>query len=59
MTADTPTPRLTRTHADWLAILKRNDIRPTRSMGQNFLVEPSVVEHIAEVAEIGAGDRVV
>ncbi|MGB3304956.1 MAG: 16S rRNA (adenine(1518)-N(6)/adenine(1519)-N(6))-dimethyltransferase RsmA [Thermomicrobiales bacterium] len=48
-----------RTRADWLKVLRANNIRPTRSMGQNFLVEPEVVEHIAAVSGVETGDLVV
>ncbi len=48
----------TRSRKDWNAILRDRGIRPTRAMGQNFLVEPSVVERIADVARIGEGDVV-
>jgi len=48
-----------RTRADWLKILRANNIRPTRSMGQNFLVEPEVVEQIAAVSGVEPGDLVV
>lgn len=43
----------------WKKILHARNIRPTRSMGQNFLVEPEVVEAIADVAGIEPGDLVV
>lgn len=49
----------TRTRQDWLEILRDTQIKPSRSMGQNFLVEPSVVVDIAENAGIGEGDLVV
>ncbi|HWV24986.1 MAG TPA: 16S rRNA (adenine(1518)-N(6)/adenine(1519)-N(6))-dimethyltransferase RsmA [Thermomicrobiales bacterium] len=50
------TEHLQRTAADWQRILRKHDIRPTRSMGQNFLIEPAIVAHIADVAEVGEGD---
>ena len=40
-------------------LLDRYDIRPKRSLGQNFVVEPNTVRRIAELAEVGPGDRVV
>lgn len=48
-----------RTRKEWHAILRDRGIRPTQSMGQNFLVEPSIVRRIADVASIGDGDLVV
>lgn len=53
------TSSLQRTASDWKRILKQNNIRPARSMGQNFLVEPDIVRAIADAAEVGTGDRVV
>lgn len=53
------TSSLQRTASDWKRILKQNNIRPARSMGQNFLVDPDIVRAIADAAEVGTGDRVV
>lgn len=47
-----------RTRKDWQAVLRDRGIRPTRSMGQNFLVEPTVVQRIADVAGTRDGDLV-
>jgi 16S rRNA (adenine1518-N6/adenine1519-N6)-dimethyltransferase len=46
------------TRQDWQAILRERGIRPTRAMGQNFLVERSVVQRIADVADISEDDLV-
>ena len=48
-----------RTRQDWIDVLRSHGIRPARSMGQNFLVEPTVVEAIAGTAAIHDGDLVV
>jgi len=40
-------------------LLDRHGIRPKRSLGQNFVVEPNTVRRIAELAGVGPGDRVV
>lgn len=48
----------TRQRREWQAILRERGIRPTRAMGQNFLVEPSIVRRIAEVSEVGEADLV-
>lgn len=48
-----------RTRKDWQAILRDRGIRPARSMGQNFLVEPSVVRRIADTANVEDGDLVI
>ncbi len=53
------TSNLQRTSDQWRALLKNNRIRPTKSMGQNFLIETEVVEEIVQIAGIGAGDLVI
>ena len=40
-------------------MLRSRNIQPTRSMGQNFLVEPDVVRQIVDVAAVQDGDKVV
>jgi 16S rRNA (adenine1518-N6/adenine1519-N6)-dimethyltransferase len=40
-------------------LLRANDLRPSRALGQNFVVDPNTVRRIARLAEIGPGDRVV
>ncbi len=40
-------------------LMHRHGIRPKRSLGQNFVVEPNTVRRIAELAGVGPGDRVV
>lgn len=52
------TIHLQRSASDWRRILRKHNIRPTRSMGQNFLVDPSVVVRIADVAGVGDDDLV-
>ncbi|MGI6334032.1 MAG: 16S rRNA (adenine(1518)-N(6)/adenine(1519)-N(6))-dimethyltransferase RsmA [Saccharofermentanales bacterium] len=42
-----------------LDLLRKYDIRPTRSLGQNFLVDESVVVDIGKLAELGSDDLVV
>src|SRR5439155_9056043 len=41
------------------ALPARHDIRPKRSLGQHFLIEPSLARRIVELAEVRPGDRVV
>lgn len=48
-----------RSRDQWRAILRSRGIRPARSLGQNFLVEPAVVARIADTALIRPGDRIV
>lgn len=48
-----------RTREEWSAVLRARGIQPTRSMGQNFLVDPDIVHEIARRSGAAAGDRVV
>lgn len=40
-------------------MLAQSGIRPSRSRGQNFVVDANTVRRIARLAEVGPGDRVV
>ena len=40
-------------------LLARHEVRPRKSLGQNFLIDPNIVDRIVRTAEVGAGDRVV
>ena len=53
------TSKLQRSSDEWKALLRQNRIKPTKSMGQNFLTETGVVEEIVELAEITADDLVI
>lgn len=53
------TQNLQRTSEQWEALLKKHRIKPTKSMGQNFLTETAVVSEIVEFAEIGPNDLVI
>jgi 16S rRNA (adenine1518-N6/adenine1519-N6)-dimethyltransferase len=44
--------------ADVHALLARHDIRPSRALGQNFLVDANTARRIVRLAEVGPGDRV-
>lgn len=50
---------LQRTSDEWTAILRQNRIRPTRSMGQNFLTSTDVVGEIVRIAGVHPGDLVI
>ncbi len=52
-------PTRQRTREQWHSILRSRGIQPTRSMGQNFLVEPSIVARIVDVAGVKEGEHVV
>ena len=40
-------------------LLERHGLRPSRALGQNFVVDANTVRRIARLAEVGPGDRVV
>ena len=40
-------------------LLDEHGLRPSRALGQNFVVDPNTVRRIARLAEVGPGDRVV
>jgi 16S rRNA (adenine1518-N6/adenine1519-N6)-dimethyltransferase len=41
------------------ALAARHGIRPRKALGQHFLIEPALARRIAELADVGPGDRVV
>jgi 16S rRNA (adenine1518-N6/adenine1519-N6)-dimethyltransferase len=45
--------------ADVVALLDEIGRHPSRSLGQNFVVDPNTVARIARLARVGDGDRVV
>ena len=40
-------------------LLERHDLRPRKSLGQHFVVDPNTVRRVARLAGVGPGDRVV
>jgi len=46
-------------YSETIALCEKNDIKPSRSKGQNFLVEESVYDEIVEWANIKAADLVI
>ena len=42
-----------------LDLLDRNQLRPSRALGQNFVADPNTVRRIARLSGVGPGDRVV
>ena len=50
---------MTLTRTEVRSILDRHGLRPKRSLGQNFVVEPNTVRRIVELAGVGPGDQVV
>jgi 16S rRNA (adenine1518-N6/adenine1519-N6)-dimethyltransferase len=41
-----------------LDLLTTHGLRPSRALGQNFVVDPNTVRRVARLAEVGPGDRV-
>jgi 16S rRNA (adenine1518-N6/adenine1519-N6)-dimethyltransferase len=41
-----------------IALLSDNGLRPSRALGQNFVVDPNTVRRIARLVEVGPGDQV-
>jgi 16S rRNA (adenine1518-N6/adenine1519-N6)-dimethyltransferase len=50
---------VTLTRAQVVDLLARVGRQPSRSLGQNFVVDPNTVRRIARLAEVGSGDQVV
>ncbi len=42
-----------------MTLLKDNGLKPSRALGQNFVVDPNTVRRIARLAGVGPGDQVV
>src|SRR5437588_3479389 len=42
-----------------LSLMEEFGIRPSRALGQNFVVDPNTVRRVARLAGVGSGDRVV
>jgi len=49
---------VTLTRKEVLGLLERHDLRPSRALGQNFVVDPNTVRRIARLSGVGPGDRV-
>ncbi len=50
---------MTLSPADVADLLARHGLHPSKSLGQNFVVDPNTVRRIARLASVGTGDRVV
>lgn len=50
---------MTLSRAQVLGLLEANGLRPSRALGQNFVVDANTVRRIARLAGVGPGDRVV
>jgi 16S rRNA (adenine1518-N6/adenine1519-N6)-dimethyltransferase len=49
---------VTLSRTDVRRLLETHGLRPSRALGQNFVVDPNTVRRIVRLAEVGAGDRV-
>ena len=49
---------MTHTRTELAALLSTHGLRPSRALGQNFVVDPNTVRRIARLAEVGPGDLV-
>lgn len=49
---------VTLTRTELVALLKEHGIKPSRALGQNFVVDPNTVRRIARLANVGPGDLV-
>ena len=50
---------MTLSRRDVVDLLAQHGLRPSRALGQNFVVDPNTVRRIARLAGVGPGDRVV
>ena len=50
---------MTLTRREVADLLSRSGIRPSRALGQNFVVDPNTVRRVARLAGVAPGDRVV
>jgi 16S rRNA (adenine1518-N6/adenine1519-N6)-dimethyltransferase len=50
---------VTHTRTELVALLETHGLKPSRALGQNFVVDPNTVRRIARLAEVGPGDLVV
>lgn len=49
---------MTLTRAEVVALLESHGLKPSRALGQNFVVDANTVRRIARLANVGAGDLV-
>jgi 16S rRNA (adenine1518-N6/adenine1519-N6)-dimethyltransferase len=50
---------VTHTRTELVALLETHGLKPSRALGQNFVVDPNTVRRIARLADVGPGDLVV
>ncbi len=49
---------VTLTRTELVALLREHRVKPSRALGQNFVVDPNTVRRIARLAHVGSGDQV-
>jgi 16S rRNA (adenine1518-N6/adenine1519-N6)-dimethyltransferase len=49
---------VTHTRTELVALLKDHGLKPSRALGQNFVVDPNTVRRIARLANVGPSDQV-
>lgn len=49
---------MTHTRTELVALLTSHGLKPSRALGQNFVVDPNTVRRIARLAGVGPGDQV-
>lgn len=49
---------MTHTRTELVALLNAHGLKPSRALGQNFVVDPNTVRRIARLAGVGPGDQV-
>lgn len=49
---------MTHTRTELVALLEEHGLKPSRALGQNFVVDPNTVRRIARLAKVGPGDLV-
>jgi 16S rRNA (adenine1518-N6/adenine1519-N6)-dimethyltransferase len=49
---------VTHTRTELVALLETHGLKPSRALGQNFVVDPNTVRRIARLAHVGPGDLV-
>ena len=49
---------MTHTRTELVALMNEHGLKPSRALGQNFVVDPNTVRRIARLADVAEGDLV-
>ena len=49
---------MTHSRSELVALLDQHGLKPSRALGQNFVVDANTVRRIARLADVGPGDEV-